>query len=240
MRVKGLQGGYRAFTAEEVSGALSVGAKEESVSIAGSFERLVQDRQMGDGGRYRFRRFSRFWAKVENAEVDLEHLQGSSILQSVEDNPLNGGVKRTFEPLEAEISSSLLLRELIAHDIRVIQAVDSRLFEEPVVVGVHQVRIVALPESLGRPTPEGVHRDAEAYTFQHFWHRDGIQGGEFSAYDENKNQVFRWLQTERLYSVLFTGTTWHSASPISCLGDRERGYRDIFLIDFNPGNSISR
>ena len=195
---------------------------------------------MGDGGRYRFRRFSRFLAKVENAEVGLEHLQGSSILQSIEDNPLNGGVERTFEPLEAEISSSLLLRELIAHDIRVIQTVDSRLFGEPVVVGVHQGRIVALPESLGRPTPEGVHRDAEAYTFQHFWHRDGIQGGEFSAYDENKNQVFRWLQTERLDSVLFTGTTWHSASPISCLGDSERGYRDIFLIDFNPGSSTSR
>ena len=115
---------------------------------------------MGDGGRYRFRRFSRFLAKVENAEVGLEHLQGSSILQSIEDNPLNGGVERTFEPLEAEISSSLLLRELIAHDIRVIQTVDSRLFGEPVVVGVHQGRIVALPESLGRPTPEGVHRDA--------------------------------------------------------------------------------
>ncbi len=234
MRVKELQGGYRAFKAEEVLGALSAQAREESTSVADSFERLSQDRQMGDGGRYRYRRFSRFVASIENGKVGLEHLQGSSILQSIEDNSLNGGVKRTFEPLEAEVSSSLLLRELIAHDIRVVQSFDSGFFEEPVVVGVHQVRIVALPESHGKPTPEGVHRDAEAYTFQHFWHREGIQGGEFSAYDENKNQVFRWLQTERLDSVLFTGTTWHSASPISCSGGSERGYRDIFLIDFNP------
>ena len=234
MRVKELQGGYRAFKAEEVLAALSAHAKQEWTSVAESFERLIQDRQMGDGGRYRYRRFSRFMATVEDGEVGLEHLEGSSILQSIEDNSLNGGVKRTFEPLEAEISSGLLLRELIAHDIRVVQSVDGRLFEKPVVVGVHQVRIVALPESLGKPTPEGVHRDAEAYTFQHFWHREGIQGGEFSAYDENKNQVFRWLQTERLDSVLFTGTTWHSASPISCSRGSEPGYRDTFLIDFNP------
>ena len=80
MRVKELQGGYRAFKAEEVLGALSAQAREESTSVADSFERLSQDRQMGDGGRYRYRRFSRFVASIENGKVGLEHLQGLSLI----------------------------------------------------------------------------------------------------------------------------------------------------------------
>ncbi|MCA9777881.1 MAG: 2OG-Fe dioxygenase family protein [Candidatus Eremiobacteraeota bacterium] len=237
MRVESLQGGYLPFPASQVRASLSELSQNELESVSESFSRLVQDRQMGDGGRYRYRRFSRFTANLRADGLHLEPLQNRSIRQSLEDNPLNGGVTRTFEPLAPELIQGNFLPDLIEHDVRAIQAFDDLLFRAPVVVGVHQVRIVAWPETQGKPTPEGVHRDAEQYTFQHFWQRSGIEGGEFAAYDENKNQVFRWLQTELLDSVLFTGTTWHSASPISCSQKSEGGYRDIFLIDFNPISS---
>lgn len=229
-----LQGGYLAFPAQSVLSALSARATGCTQQVRESFERLVQDQQMGDGGRYRFRRFSRLAARFSGDSLSLEPLSGHSILQSREDNPLNGGVLRTFEPLEPSTMECSLLQELIGHDATAIRRIDPEFFQEPVVVGVHQVRIIALPESLGKPTPEGIHRDAERYTFQHFWQRQGIEGGEFTAYDQAKNPVFRWLQTEMLDSVLFTGTTWHSASPIQTATGTEQGFRDIFLIDFDP------
>jgi hypothetical protein len=189
---------------------------------------------MGDGGRYRFRRFSRFTAVRTEHGWEVAVSEGHSILQSKEDNPLNGGVLRTYEPLESVILECPLLLALIQHDIEIVERLEPELFRLPVAIGVHQVRIAAQGQTPGKPTPEGIHRDAERFTFQHYWDRSGIVGGEFVAYDENKNQVFRWLQTERFDSVLFTGTTWHSATPIRCLDETQEGFRDIFLIDFNP------
>jgi hypothetical protein len=225
-------GGYLAFPAERVVQCIGSVVNKHASSINSSFQRLVRDDQMGDGGRYRFRRFSRFNAIRCDGAVRLTASEDHSILQSREDNPLNGGILRTFQPLEPEVCKNPLLLALIKHDIDMVESLEPDLFAEPVSVGVHQVRITALGQTPGKPTPEGIHRDAERYTFQHFWNRSGISGGEFLAYDENKNQVFRWLQTEMLDSILFTGTTWHSATPISRLEGSERGFRDIFLVDF--------
>jgi hypothetical protein len=226
------EGGFLAFSASRVRESLGPDPLVQMQALTESFENLVLDEQMGDGGRYRLRRFSRFTATRLQREVELEALVGHSILQSKEDNPLNGGVLRTFQPLQGDVLENALLKALIRHDIDAIETLDPELFDEPVTVGVHQVRITADGHTAGKPTPEGIHRDAERYTFQHFWNRQGVSGGHFAAYDEKKNQVFRWLQTEPLDSVLFTGTTWHSASPIRCLNEQQCGFRDIFLIDF--------
>lgn len=202
-----------------------------------TFEELVQDIQMGDGGRYRFRRYSRFkMTRKERGSLSLEDLRGNSIHQSLEDNPLNGGVTRTFEPLSQVLVESAFLRELIAQDAELVAALDPDFVSRPVAVGVHQVRIVAVGKAEGKPAPEGVHRDAERFTFQHFWARRSVEGGEFVAYNQEKTESFRWLQRERLDSVLFLGTTWHSATPIVCEAGAESGYRDIFLVDFDPMN----
>lgn len=222
--------GFVALPASSVRSKLSFPAEEER-GLTESFEALPQDRQMGDGGRYRYRRFNKF-SLAPGEELRLS--QDTSIHQSLMDNQLNGGVTRTFEPLDAWTRNSQILKALLKHDMAVLKSVEPELFEQRLIIGVHQVRIVAEPSSEGQPTPEGIHRDAERYTFQHFWDRDGVDGGEFVAYDQTKAEVFRWLQSERLDSVLFCGTTWHSATPIKCSEEQDRGHRDIFLIDFDP------
>lgn len=226
--------GYAPIASDTVKLGLTEEALAQLKFVEQTFENLAQDRQMGDGGCYRFRRYSRFRLVVDqNLPPSLQPLHGSSIHQSIEDNPLNGGVTRTFEPLEPELLSSAFLRELVLQDARVVLDLDAELHTTPVVVGVHQVRIVATVVEAGKPAPEGVHRDAERFTFQHFWDRRSVEGGEFIAYDESKNEVFRWLQTKRLDSVLFRGTTWHSATPIFCRPGFDSGHRDIFLVDFD-------
>lgn len=228
--------GFAGFPSRLVRGALAAQALEHLPLVLDSFARLVRDPHMGDGGTYRYRRYARF--AVANAEQGLDRsltlLEERSIFQTVEDNPVNGGVVRTFAPLAPEIAHGPFLQALIAWDLQRALACDPELESRRLVVGVHQVRIVAQGGEEGLPTPEGVHRDAERFTFQHFMARQHISGGEFRAYDQERRFAFGWQQEECLDTVMFEGDTWHSATPIRWTGEGDQGHRDILLIDFDP------
>lgn len=204
--------------------------KTSADQLAESWSRLEADQFMGDGGKYRFRRYSRFEFHRSGTLIPAS---GNSIHQLREHNPLNGGVTRTYAPLEPEILNSPALEFLIRHDIKQL-GLEENPTAQRWVVGIHQVRILAELDSVGLPTPEGVHIDAETYTVQHLLDRQNIRGGVFSAYDSQKQPVFHWLQLNRWDSVFFTGSTWHSATPLQLLPNQARGHRDILLIDFDP------
>ncbi len=226
--------GYATFPAALYRAHLQAkGVLDQLPQLLESFSRLTPDKFMGDGGTYRNRAYSRFVYRWNSHSPTLEPLEGHSIFQTLEDNSLNGGVLRTYAPLAAEVNDSALLRELVLEDAKHAMSCDPSLRESAVQVGVHQVRIVARSQSLGLPTPEGIHRDSERFTFQHFCQRTNIEGGEFRAYDQQKRPLFSWLQTESLDTVMFEGTTWHSATPVACQDPSKEGYRDIFLIDFD-------
>jgi hypothetical protein len=186
---------------------------------------LPQDAQMGDGGTYRYRRFSRM--RLTGGElVSLEGEHG--IYQSLHDNPLNGGRLRFFESLTASAAANPYLHWLIGFDAACLpESADWT-------VGVHMIRIEARSSTGGLPTPEGVHLDGEAYTVQHLVARENVQGGVFSVYDRDQHPCFHWLQLRPWDSVWFTGQTWHSATPIYPRDDSRVGYRDIVLVDFEP------
>ncbi len=202
--------------------------RAELGELQASFSRLALDTQMGDGGRYRYRRYSRFLYEPKPGRLKLA--EGNSIYQSLQDNPLNGGLERTFEPLEEGTVANPLLRHLIEFDFTNLPIEKDGAW----VVGVHQVRIRALPGVPGQPTPEGIHIDAEQFTVQHLLNRQNVRGGVFLAYDQQHQPCFEWLQEEPLDSVFFTGKTLHSASPVVSLDGKKEGFRDILLIDFDP------
>ena len=209
-------------------------AMPELPQVLRSFADLQADRHMGDGGTYRFRAFSRFrldGRRMASASR-LTPIEGNSIFQELEDNPVNGGVVRTYEPLSPEIAGSTFLERLIEADYAHVYNCDPEMRHKMLVVGVHQVRIVARGQSAGHPAPEGIHRDRERFTFQHFMCRNNASGGEFRAYDGEKQLTFAWLQEDCLDTVMFEGTTWHSATPIKATPGVE-GHRDIFLVDFD-------
>lgn len=188
--------------------------------LMASWHSLAEDAHMADGGRYRFRRYSRLlWSDGQLTEMD-----GNSIYQELADNPLNGGVQRTFEPLLPAVLSNPYLQAVIQEDARALGLRgDWR-------VGLHCVRILARPRQPGLPTPEGIHRDAEAYTVQHLIRRERVRGGVFTGYDELKQPVFHWLQLHPWDTLYFQGKLWHSASPVE---SEQQGHRDILLVDFD-------
>jgi hypothetical protein len=226
--------GFGPFLASTYRALLGGAAVAQIPEVLDSFAHLRPDPHMGDGGSYRFRGYSRYRLEREGSVLTLERLGGHSIYQTAEDNPVNGGVVRTFEPLDPGVAEGPLLRALIETDFAHASICAPELADSAVAVGVHQVRIVANPDAIGLPTPEGIHRDSEAFTFQHFMARKNITGGEFRAYDDKKELAFAWLQEQCLDTVMFQSSTWHSATPVTTVTAGVAGYRDIFLVDFDP------
>ncbi|MBS2036844.1 2OG-Fe dioxygenase family protein [bacterium] len=186
-----------------------------------SYGGLSQDRHMADGGTYRFRRYSRLLL----SRGELSSLDGNSIFQTLEDNPLNGGVERTFEPILPEVLATPFLSALVLQDAAFLNLSPDKQWE----VGLHCVRIHATTLQKGQPAPEGIHRDSEDFTVQHVLARQNVQGGVFTAYNEAHEPVFHWLQTEPWDTLFFRGDLWHGVTPLS---SQSEGHRDILLVDF--------
>lgn len=190
-------------------------------ALLASWGQLVQDQHMADGGTYRFRRYSRMlWS-----QGGLRPLEGNSIFQELKDNPLNGGVLRTFEPIPPKLLENPFLQGVVQSDAEALG------LQGDWQVGLHCVRILARPSQPGLPTPEGIHRDAEHYTVQHLIGRNQVKGGVFTAYDQDKRPIFHWLQLNTWDALFFVGSLWHSATPVE---SHQGGYRDILLVDFEP------
>src|SRR5690606_36230121 len=117
------------------------------------WDRLPPDEYLRDGGRYRFRRHSCFI--METAGGMLTQTPHRPHWQSTDYNSLHGGIDRWFQPLEEALVSDprwpALLRAL-GELFTGVAPVDRWYIE------AHQFRIDA-SEGVGRPTPEGAHRD---------------------------------------------------------------------------------
>jgi hypothetical protein len=112
---------------------------------------LPPDAHLRDGGRYRRRRHACFVVEGE-AVTQVPH---RAHWQPLEYNALHGGLERWFEPMRAEVLAqpvwSRLLSMLSAHCSALKGA-------QPWFVEAHQFRIDTT-DGIGRPTPEGAHRD---------------------------------------------------------------------------------
>ncbi len=193
---------------------------------------LERDPYMADGGRYRSRRYGLF--QLSAATGQLAHIPGASFYQSIDINPLNGGEKRHFAALGAEALENPFLRELILFDFA--QLTSNKHIEDDWPIGVHQIRIIAVPGVPGSPTPEGTHRDDEHYTSQHLISRHNIGGGINYFYGNGREPTAVpqavWEQESYFDSYYFDRSLWHSVSPIVS-GKRDGGgHRDVLLIDF--------
>ncbi len=211
-------------------------AKKEFIQ---SWEALGVDRYMADGGSYRLRRYGEFC--LNTATSQLKHQPNTTFYQSLEINPLNGGIDRAFPPLLEKTINNPFLHSLIRVDFKNLPYDITRrsVYWK---VGIHQIKIRAIPGCPGNPTPEGIHRDDEMFTVQHLIKRHNITGGENHFYGHGASpsvEVETILTQENLFdSYFFNRSVWHSVSSIDSADGITEGYRDIILLDFVPIESL--
>jgi len=189
---------------------------------------LPDDRYLRDGGHYRQRRHSCFI--VRGDVVDL--VPHRPHWQSVEYNALHGGIERHFEPMAAAWTAdpawSQLLRGLAGCATRLRGAQDWY-------VEAHPFRITTAG-GIGRPTPEGAHRDGVDLVAVVLVARVGIKGGETRVFDADGPQGLRFTLDEPFSALLLDDArVIHESTPIQPIDPAHEGHRDTLVLTYRAG-----
>ncbi|PJG49503.1 hypothetical protein CAF53_15765 [Sphingobium sp. LB126] len=136
-------------------------------AFAQSWDHLGPDLYMADGGRYRRRRHAILG--FENGGFSRKPHQPH--FQSRDYNPLNGDVQRWFDPVDQATIDNAVMRSILAFCARNFPLIGRQHVE------LHQFRIEARTGELGRPTPEGMHRDGVDWVFVMLVKRCNVREG---------------------------------------------------------------
>ncbi len=187
---------------------------------------LRPDGYLKDGGHYRKRRHSCFVID-ESGLVQAPH---RAHWQSVEYNALHGGMRRWFEPVNADTVAQPAWARLLGKLAEVCSALKGA---QPWYVEAHQFRIDTA-DGIGRPTPEGAHRDGVDFVAVLLVGRHSISGGETRVFAAAGPDGQRFTLTEPWTLMLLDDTrVIHESTPIQPLGDY--GYRDTLVLTYRAG-----
>lgn len=221
-----LQGqGYAVVNAAHVS-ALSQVPLAELNTWGPLWDALPTDNYLRDGGRYRRRRHSSF--VVHSGEV--RQVPHRAHWQPVAYNALHGGMQRHFEPMEPALVEGAAWRNLLIW----LGSVCSQLKgAQAWYVEAHQFRIDTT-DGIGRPTPEGAHRDGVDLVAVFMVERRGVKGGETRVFDAAGPNGQRFTLSEP-WSVLLLddARVIHESTPIQPLA--EGGHRDTLVVTLRAG-----
>jgi hypothetical protein len=221
--------GYAFLTAAEAS-AVCQFAFQPLQELRDSWSRLPRDAYLRDGGRYRSRRHSCFVQEV--ASSVLAAVPQRAHWQPTSYNALHGGLERWFEPIEPGILNAPVWTQLVTSIgslfARVAQGASHGA--EHWFIEAHQFRIDT-ENGIGRPTPEGAHRDGVDFVALLLIERHGILGGETRVFDAHGPSGVRFTMTEP-WSVLLMddARVIHETTPIQPSGTP--GYRDTLVLTY--------
>jgi hypothetical protein len=194
---------------------------------------LPPDGFLKDGGRYRRRRHGCF--VVQPAAGTVVAVPHRAHWQPVEYNALHGGIERWFEPLHPAMAESpvwaRLLCALALHAATLRQAPAA----EPWFVEAHPFRIDTT-DGIGRPTPEGAHRDGVDLVVVVLVSRVGIKGGETRVFDTRGPQGLRFTLSQPWSALLLDDERMiHESTPIQPLDAAGAGHRDTLVLTLRRG-----
>jgi len=219
--------GFTVLAADDVAG-LAQARIDDLQRLEGSWNDLPPDAWLKDGGRYRSRRHSCFVVDGD----DVSQAPHRAHWQSLDYNALHGGMQRMFEPIAAETIAAPAWPALLRGLGRWCSALKG---VQPWYVEAHQFRIDTT-DGIGRPTPEGAHRDGVDFVAVILVGRHGIKGGETRVFqaDGPDGQRFTLLQP---WSLLFLDDARmiHESTPIQPASEDAPGHRDTLVLTYRAG-----
>ena len=191
-----------------------------------SWDDLPPDAYLRDGGRYRRRRHSCF---VVGAEA-VQAVPHRAHWQPLEYNALHGGLERWFEPMRADVLAQPVWSRLLG-------ALSAQCSAwrpvQPWFVEAHQFRIDTT-DGIGRPTPEGAHRDGVDFVAVLLVNRVQVKGGETRVFEADGPAGLRFTMSEPWTTLLLDDArVVHESTPIQPVG--EGAHRDTLVLTFRSG-----
>lgn len=190
---------------------------------------LGQDRYMADGGRYRRRRYAAF----SHVDGQLTRKPHQPHFQSRDYNPLNGDVQRWFDPVLAEAEDHPVTRALLALCTAIFSAADTATPAPRWGIEFHQFRIETTPDHVGRPTPEGLHRDGVDWVFVMLLCRRNVRDGMTMIGAPDGTRLGSFLLSDPGDAVLLDDhRILHGVTEILAIDPALPAYRDVLVITF--------
>jgi len=192
-----------------------------------SWEQLPRDPYLRDGGHYRARRHSCFIQDLTAKTDQLALVPQRAHWQPTAYNALHGGLERWFSPIEsALVTSAAWTRLLCGLGERFAALTPSERWY----IEAHQFRIDTA-EGIGRPTPEGAHRDGVQFVAVILVDRRAIRGGETRVFQAQGNAGLRFTMLEPWTTLLLDDArVIHETTPIQ--PDGELGVRDTLVLTY--------
>ena len=214
--------GYVVVSAETVA-QIAKTSLSELLALNVFWNDLPRDPYLKDGGRYRYRRHASYEIKGD-ALLAVPH---RAHWQSVDYNALHGGIERRFEPIQAQLASSPAWQSLLlgmAHVLSSLKPVTTWFVE------AHEFRIDTT-DGIGRPTPEGAHRDGHDFVAVFILDRVAIKGGETRVFEANGSAGLRFTLSQPWSLLLMNDERMiHESTPIQPTG--VYGHRDTLVLTY--------
>ena len=188
---------------------------------------LPPDAYLRDGGRYRRRRHSCFTVDG-SVLLPVSH---RAHWQPLEYNALHGGFQRWFEPIDAAVVARPAWSRLLAGIGAVCSALTTT---RQWFVEAHQFRIDTT-DGIGRPTPEGAHRDGVDFVVVMMVDRVGVKGGETRVFEADGPHGLRFTMLEPWTLLLLDDArVIHETTPIQPVASGG-GHRDTLVLTYRAG-----
>ncbi len=194
-------------------------------ALPGYWADLPIDPHLRDGGRYRFRRHASLILDADGQ--DLRAAEPRPHWQPLDYNALHGGFERWFAPSPPALLQDAALRALVCGLGRVFAAVAGRAVPY---VELHQFRITTA-DGIGRPTPEGAHRDGVDFVAVLLVDRRDVRGGETRIFEADGPAGLRFTMQQPWTALLLDDArVIHETTPLQ--PDAAAGQRDTLVLTY--------
>jgi hypothetical protein len=220
--------GYAALSPDSVL-ALTSSDAAEFAELATSWDDLPPDNFLKDGGRYRRRRHASFILE----DATLRQVPHRVHYQPVAYNALHGGMLRMFEPIQTPVIQHDVWQQLLLAIGKVCTAVSQT---QTWFIEAHQFRIDTT-DGIGRPTPEGAHRDGVDFVAILVVARVNVKGGESRVFDFDgpNGKRFTLLQPWTLL-IVDDQRVIHETTPIQ--PTEPDGHRDTLVLTYRSNGFL--
>jgi hypothetical protein len=187
------------------------------------WDELPHDAHLRDSGRYRRRRHGCFIVDhgVATAVLHRAHWQ------PLDYNALHGGIERWFEPLSEGLVADPAWSRLL---VWLADRASALRGPQPWYGEAHTFRIETA-DGIGRPTPEGAHRDGVDLVAVMLVARRGVRGGETRVFDAKGSRGDRFtLEAPGTLVLLDDARVVHETTPIQPIEPAVLGTRDTLVV----------